>query len=239
MSMRFRKGASQERGAPATKSRTADLLNSFNSVGLSDAVSDTTDSDDENGTNNENSRANRRRNRRIRKSNKKTADEQVEKQKQQQQRKPKKPIFEDEQDPYDSDPGESYRQHCMKIQGLNTRSCMPRFLQRNDVLEPAASEATSPPSPVGSETTEDILNQTPASLPTERVRYSLRSAVGDGSVKQPTGPSVMDRRELRPNGVALNVSHWSDTGNRAYMEDRYVCSLCCVFVLYVLVSFSQ
>mmetsp|Transcript_22687 Transcript_22687/g.37538 ORF Transcript_22687/g.37538 Transcript_22687/m.37538 type:complete len:516 (-) Transcript_22687:151-1698(-) len=226
MSMRFRKGTSQERRTPSTRNRTADLLNSFSSVGLSDAVSET-DSEDENTDN-----RNRRRNRRTPRKKKQTADEEVEKEKQEKQtaraarkQKKEKPIIEDEHDPYDSDPGESYRQHCMKIQGLNTRSClsMPRFLQRGDFdIEEPASETTSPPSPVGSET-DDILNQTPSSLPPDmtRVRYSLRSAVGDGSAKQPTGPSVMDRRELRPNGVALNVSHWSDTGNRAYMEDRY------------------
>jgi hypothetical protein len=221
MSMRFRNGTSQERRTPSTRSRTADLLNQLASVGLSDAVSET---DSENEINNENK--NRRRNRRARKT-KKTADEEIEKDKQSlrsSRKKKEKPTFEDENDPYDSDPGESYRAHCMKIQGLNTRSClsMPRFLQRGDFdIEEPASETTSPPSPVGSET-EDILNQTPSSLPPDmtRVRYSLRSAVGDGSAKQPTGPSVMDRRELRPNGVALNVSHWSDTGNRAYMEDR-------------------
>jgi len=88
--------------------------------------------------------------------------------------------------------------------------------------EDFGSSSTSPPSPIGSES-EDVLNQTPNSLSHEmtRTRYSLRSAIGDGGEKQPTGPSIMDRRELRPNGVALNVSHWSDTGCRSYMEDRY------------------
>jgi hypothetical protein len=32
----------------------------------------------------------------------------------------------------------------------------------------------------------------------------------------------MERRELRPNNVRMNVSHWSDEGGRPYMEDRYV-----------------
>ena len=223
-SMRFRRGSSssQERAAPRV-GRNAELLNDFNRLGLSDAATDP-DSEEENrdGTN-----WRRRRNRKA-----KTADEQAEIDKQSSERilrkkKKEKPIFEDELDPYDSDPGESYRQHCMKIQGLSTRSCLriPVMLKGGsksknfDTEEP--TESTSPPSPLGSES-EDLLNQTPASLPpdTTRLRYSLRSAIGDGSSKQPTGPSVMDRRELRPNGVALNVSHWSDTGSRAYMEDR-------------------
>jgi len=203
--------------------RNSELLNSFNRVGLSDAVSDP-DSEEENRNG-----VNRRRRRNTRK---KTADEEIEKETQSSERltrkkKKDKPIFEDEMDPYDSDPGESYRQHCMTIQGLNTRSCLrfPVLLKSgnkgNGYDTEDATESTSPPSPLGSEP-EDLLHQTPASLPPDitRLRYSLRSAIGDGSVKQPTGPSVMDRRELRPNGVALNVSHWSDTGNRAYMEDR-------------------
>jgi hypothetical protein len=67
-----------------------------------------------------------------------------------------------------------------------------------------------------------VAGQTPSSLPNnlKRVRYSLRSSITDGSEKQPTGPSVMERRELRPNNVHLNVSHWSDEGGRPYMEDR-------------------
>ena len=50
------------------------------------------------------------------------------------------------------------------------------------------------------------------------VRYSLRSVIGDGT-DQPDGPTVMDRRSLRPNGCHLNVSHWSADGLRPYMED--------------------
>ena len=34
---------------------------------------------------------------------------------------------------------------------------------------------------------------------------------------------MMERRELRPNNIHINVSHWSDFGGRNYMEDRYVC----------------
>mmetsp|Transcript_1335 Transcript_1335/g.1452 ORF Transcript_1335/g.1452 Transcript_1335/m.1452 type:complete len:336 (+) Transcript_1335:1-1008(+) len=32
---------------------------------------------------------------------------------------------------------------------------------------------------------------------------------------------MMERRELRPNNIHINVSHWSDFGGRNYMEDRY------------------
>jgi hypothetical protein len=138
------------------------------------------------------------------------------------EKKPKEALYDDELDPYDSDPGESYRQHCMKIQGMNTKSCLkvPKFLLKNDLAErktfETRSTSTAPPSPLSSE-----LEQTPESLENNsRVRYSLRTSIGDGSAKQPTGPSVMERRELRPNNVAVNVSHWSDCGARPYMEDR-------------------
>lgn len=134
------------------------------------------------------------------------------------------PLLDDEEyDPYDSDPGESYRQHCMKINGLNTKAClrMPRILARTNRTIEDESVVTAPPSPFHSDL-EDTLNQFPVSLAPNatRVRYSLRTSIGDGSERQPTGPSVMERRELRPNGVQLNVSHWSDTGGRNYMEDR-------------------
>lgn len=223
-SMRFRRSstASQERAVPRV-GRGAELLNAFSRVDLSDTATDP-DSEEENR---DGSNRRRRRNRKA-----KTADEQAEIDKQSSERilrkkKKEKPIFEDELDPYDSDPGESYRQHCMKIQGVSTKSCLrfPVMLKSasksNNFDTDEPTESSLPPSPLGSET-EDLLNQTPVSLPpdTARLRYSLRSAIGDGSAKQPTGPSVMDRRELRPNGVALNVSHWSDTGSRAYMEDR-------------------
>ena len=130
---------------------------------------------------------------------------------------------EDEYDPYDSDPGESYRDHCKRMDSNKTRTCLalPRFLGKKD---DETTEATSPPSPLASEN-GDLYHQhgaTPASLPRDlaRVRYSLRTAIGDGSEKQPSGPSVMERRELRPNNVHINVSHWSDFGGRNYMEDR-------------------
>ena len=131
---------------------------------------------------------------------------------------------EEELDPYESDPGESYREHCMKFKGIGTRSCltMPKFLRKAETND-EPSVLTAPPSPLPSEM-GDLFGQVPASLPSNltRVRYSLRSSITDGSEKQPMGPSVMERRELRPNGVHLNVSHWSDEGGRAYMEDRYV-----------------
>jgi hypothetical protein len=135
----------------------------------------------------------------------------------------KEKLPDDEYDPYDSDPGESYRDHCMRIKGTGTRSClgMPRFLKRDD----ETTVATSPPSPLASENDEfNTHNNTPASLPRDlaRVRYSLRTSIGDGTEKQPTGPSVMERRELRPNNVHINCSHWSDFGGRNYMEDRCV-----------------
>jgi hypothetical protein len=127
-----------------------------------------------------------------------------------------------EEDPYVSDPGESYRDHCMKFKGISTKSCLgvPKFL-RNSRSQEVESELTSPPSPLASEM-GDIFGHTPASLPAHltRVRYSLRSSITDGAEKQPVGPSVMERRELRPNGIHLNVSHWSDEGGRPYMEDR-------------------
>jgi len=63
----------------------------------------------------------------------------------------------------------------------------------------------------------------PISISSEQagVKYSLRSAVGDGSQKQSDARSVMDRRELKPNGSHLHVGHWAEEGLRAYMEDRY------------------
>jgi hypothetical protein len=137
-----------------------------------------------------------------------------------QRKEAKKAAAEEELDPYDSDPGESYREHCEKHSGFGSKSCLvvPKFL-RNPQRE-VDSVLTAPPSPLASEMGE--FAQIPASLPGNltRVRYSLRSSITDGSEKQPTGPTVMERRELRPNNVRLNVSHWSDAGGRPYMEDR-------------------
>lgn len=131
----------------------------------------------------------------------------------------------EEVDPYESDPGESYRDHCVRIRGVSNKSClaMPKFLRNNRVVADQETVLTAPPSPMTSEM-GDLFGQVPASLPPTlaRVRYSLRSSITDGSEKQPSGPSIMERRELRPNGIHLNVSHWSDEGGRPYMEDRYV-----------------
>ena len=147
-------------------------------------------------------------------------------------RKEKKSSLPDaEYDPYDSDPGESYRAHCLRVDGMSTKSCLklPTFLKQGGqsssrgLVGESETQMTSPPSPMTSEL-GDVLSQTPASLPADhsRVRYTLRSSITDGAEKQPSGPSVMERRELRPNNVHINVSHWSDAGARQYMEDRYV-----------------
>ena len=147
-------------------------------------------------------------------------------------------------DPYESDPGESYREHCLKFKGVGTKSCLgiPKFLLTNASSSNKTNHTrsgeestvlTAPPSPLASDM-GDLFGAVPASLPANltRVRYSLRSSVTDGSEKQPVGPSVMDRRDLRPNNVHLNVSHWSDEGGRPYMEDRYVIiCFCCMCVL--------
>ena len=52
--------------------------------------------------------------------------------------------------------------------------------------------------------------------------YSLRSAIGDGSARQRNSHSLMERRPLRPNGCAVDISYWSHRGRRNYMEDRFV-----------------
>lgn len=123
-------------------------------------------------------------------------------------------------DPYDSDPGESYRDHCERIKGERMRSCLtiPRFLQNNKVGD--VTEATTPASPLEEE--EEVVAQGPRSLPKDlaRVRYSLRTSISDGSQMQPPAANLMERRDLRPNHVHINVSHWSDFGGRNYMEDR-------------------
>ena len=128
-------------------------------------------------------------------------------------------------DPYDSDPGESYREHVKRAGGFGTKSCLkvPKMLGSSRAIadiDGEKTEATTPPSPMSDFV--DPLAQIPPSLPptTRAVRYSLRSAITDGSESQPTGPSVMERRELRPNNIHINASHWSDPGSRPYMEDR-------------------
>ena len=145
--------------------------------------------------------------------------------KRRQQRKQKK--AEDDIDPYDSDPGQSYREHCKQNRGFSTKSCLavPKFLNKSGGGgREEQSVLTAPPSPLQSEMGD--LGQAPASLPPSltRVRCSLRSSITDGAEPQPLGPTVMERRDLRPNNVQMHVSHWSEEGGRPYMEDRYVFS---------------
>jgi hypothetical protein len=54
-------------------------------------------------------------------------------------------------DPYGSNPGESYHEYCLRIKGLNTKTCfaMPSFLKNAD-LE-GDTVMTEPPSPLSSE----------------------------------------------------------------------------------------
>jgi hypothetical protein len=61
----------------------------------------------------------------------------------------------------------------------------------------------------------------PRSIP-PTIQYSLRTAVGDGSVRQRNSHSLMDRRPLRPNGCAFDVSYWSHRGKRHYMEGKCI-----------------
>lgn len=120
----------------------------------------------------------------------------------------------EDDDPYESDPGESYREHCERNRPGIACLSVPKFMRQKD-LDSSTSVLTSPPSP----------SDMPSSLPPHwtRVRYSLRSSITDGAQPQPRlGTSLLERRELRPNGVKLNVSHWSEEGGRPYMEDRYV-----------------
>ena len=61
----------------------------------------------------------------------------------------------------------------------------------------------------------------PRSIP-PTINYSLRSAIGDGSVRQRNNHSLMQRRPLRPNGCAVDVSYWSHRGKRHYMEGKCI-----------------
>jgi serine/threonine protein phosphatase PrpC len=67
----------------------------------------------------------------------------------------------------------------------------------------------------------DSLDVVPRSIPAT-IKYSLRSAIGDGTVRQKNSHNLMDQRLLRPNGCAVDVSYWSHRGKRSYMEDRFV-----------------
>eukprot|EP00521_Asterionellopsis_glacialis_P017101 CAMPEP_0195295202 /NCGR_PEP_ID=MMETSP0707-20130614/16825_1 /TAXON_ID=33640 /ORGANISM="Asterionellopsis glacialis, Strain CCMP134" /LENGTH=480 /DNA_ID=CAMNT_0040356365 /DNA_START=247 /DNA_END=1686 /DNA_ORIENTATION=+ len=228
-------------------------LNDNNRRGSRRDNGDITSSDDELPDNSAKNTTRRRRRRFGKKSSSGSGDKQTPDSPRKSSSKSKKkgtsyvdPNDEDN-DPYDSDPGESYREHCMRIKGLDSKSCLrvPGFLQKNssnnksnnnnnnnsssrnnvredDTTQTSRASASSPMPEM-----DDVLTMPPGSLANLQqneeglVRYSLRTSVGDGSQKQPTGPSVMERRELKPNGVSINVSHWSDTGCRPYMEDRY------------------
>lgn len=203
-----------------SKRETQPYPDSFNTMSLSDEPEDDMEQAKSKNSSSASNPFEMRRRRRLRKTKDAVKNDGKKKEKR------KSKLVDEDVDPYDSDPGESYRDHCLRIKGLNTKTCLavPSFLKNSD-LE-GDTVMTEPPSPLSSEM-EDVLNQVPRSLPTTNhvVRYSLRTSIGDGSAKQPTGPSVFERRELRPNNVQVNVSHWSDTGARPYMEDRYVCHI--------------
>eukprot|EP00980_Cylindrotheca_fusiformis_P006764 scaffold1413_cov117-Cylindrotheca_fusiformis.AAC.4 len=140
-------------------------------------------------------------------------------------------LEDDEDDPYASDTGESYREHCEQLEEASpSKSCLsfPKFLKKNASPRTVMDMEEKPISP--------------QSLPKDLARlcYSLRSEIGDGSLKSAaslaTAPTLtndtnstsfsstsdeMQQRMLRPNHVHINVSHWSDFGKRDYMEDRY------------------
>jgi hypothetical protein len=135
---------------------------------------------------------------------------------------------EDEYDPYESDPGESYRDHCERLEeeeggGGQSKTCLalPKFLRKS-------RSPTTTLQPLNDDSWEEE-HPTPQSLPKDLARlcYSLRSNIGNGSQAQ---DEEMQQRLLRPNNVHINVSHWSDFGKRNYMEDRYV-PICVVFYL--------
>lgn len=134
-------------------------------------------------------------------------------------------------DPYESDPGESYRDHCERLEAESfpqtSRSCLtlPRFFTNH------AKRKKAKPLPTknlffegGSDDDDDRNfyypdNLNPQSLPKDLqfLKYSDQSEIGDGS--QPQDWSV-ETPSLRPNRTHLNMSHWSDFGKRDYMEDR-------------------
>jgi hypothetical protein len=127
---------------------------------------------------------------------------------------------EEAEDGNESDTGISYRQHCMSTKSLGTKSCMrkPSFMLKN-AAEKGGVQITPSPSSTESEFDEPI-GEHPPELPGDVMRYSFRTAIGDGSEKQVASASVMERRDLRPNNCHLDVGHWSDKGGRGYMEDR-------------------
>lgn len=125
-------------------------------------------------------------------------------------------------DPYESDPGESYREHCERMEAESfpqSRSCLtvPKFLRKSKSEPVRTRAATLLDEDVQRMDHADNLN--PQSLPkdSQQLKYSKQSEIGDGS--QPQDWSDISR-PLRPNRTHLNISHWSDFGKRGYMEDR-------------------
>ena len=78
-------------------------------------------------------------------------------------------------------------------------------------------ESKPPQSARPKEKGEAKLDIIPRSIP-RTICYSLRSAIGDGSVRQRNSHTLMEQRPLRPNGCAVDVSYWSHRGKRSYME---------------------
>ena len=82
---------------------------------------------------------------------------------------------------------------------------------------------------------EENRDISPHSIP-RTICYSLRSAIGDGSARQRNSHSLMERRPLRPNGSAVDLSYWSHRGKRNYMEgkNRVGCFAQCIHYLFEL-----
>lgn len=119
-------------------------------------------------------------------------------------------------DPYESDPGESYRDHCERMEAdafPKSKSCLPipKFLTNPKY------KRKSKPEPIIEQEQDTALH--PQSLPLElqQLKYSEQSEIGDGSQAQDWEARS---RSLRPNKTHINISHWSDFGKRDYMEDR-------------------
>jgi hypothetical protein len=78
-------------------------------------------------------------------------------------------LDDEELDPYDSDPGESYRQHCMSVSGIGTKSCVPSLFK----IKGRSNETvgTAPPSPMPSEMGDFCA--VPASLPQNPILVAI------------------------------------------------------------------
>jgi hypothetical protein len=86
------------------------------------------------------------------------------------------------------------------------------------LVQPTSTIESKPPqSARPKEKGEAKLDIIPRSIP-RTICYSLRSAIGDGSVRQRNSHTLMEQRPLRPNGCAIDVSYWSHRGKRSYME---------------------